>query len=159
MIRYLISSFSFFCLSLFVPQHAHALLGCSVSALPMSFVAYNPASGSDRDASTSVTVSCIDIILPNTPYELTLSSGGSGDINNREMSSIGTSDTLAYQIYTDATYTQVWGDNTTGVSISGTVVSLLVTGADTQFIYGRIPGGQFVESGIYSDNLIITVTY
>ena len=64
---------------------------------------------------------------------------------------------LNYNLYTDSTYTSIWGDGTTGTTVSG-VGSNGSTGI-TKTIYGSIPEGQDVPAGAYTDSITITITF
>ena len=60
----------------------------------------------------SVAVQCTIGILPS--FQVALSTGGSGSYATRKMSN-GT-DTLSYNLYTDAGHTIIWGDGSGGTS-------------------------------------------
>ena len=69
---------------------------------------------------------------------------------------------LNYNLFYDAAYTQIRGDGTGGSTTGG--ASFTLTKADptqstTSTIYGRIPSGQDVAAGSYTDTIIVTVTY
>jgi len=67
-------------------------------------------------------------------------------------------DYMAYNVYTDAGYSTVWGDGTTGGLFSGSF-NLLIT-KRTHTFYGKVPPGQFtLLAGAFYENLIVTVTY
>ncbi len=63
--------------------------------------------------------------------------------------------TLNYSMFRDAARTLNWGD-TVGVD---TVSGVGGGGVIPHTVYGRIPTGQFVATGPYSDTVTITVTY
>jgi spore coat protein U-like protein len=125
-----------------------------VSATAMSFGTYNAASPSATTANATITVSCVDAAreLPN--FTVALSTGGSGTYSPRRLSS--GANTLSYNIYTTAGFTSVWGNGTGGsviVSDNGAVNSVSFTA------YGRVPAGQYVAAGSYTDTITVTVTY
>jgi len=63
---------------------------------------------------------------------------------------------LAYNLYLDSTRLTIWGDGTGG---TGTF-SGMGTGSDVgTTVYGRIPAGQNVAVGTYSDLITVTVTF
>ena len=115
------------------------------------------ASGSPNDATGSMTIACTN---GGTPTSVSFSTGansgsscdtasGGADASNRCLSD-GT-DFLAYNIYTSSPRTTKFG--LTGTSTT----SETSTGAFT--IYGRVPAGQAVETGSYTDTLVATVNY
>jgi spore coat protein U-like protein len=66
---------------------------------------------------------------------------------------------LTYNLYTSAARTQVWGDGTAGTQkVTGTLFGILSNTQDFN-IYGRIPPGQNVPSGVYDDTIVVTVAY
>ncbi|TMA18536.1 MAG: spore coat protein U domain-containing protein [Deltaproteobacteria bacterium] len=81
---------------------------------------------------------------------VTLSQGSSGTYAQRTM--VSGANVLGYNVFTDAARTQVWGDFTAGTSVGfapvGKNLSLPV--------YGRMPPGQNVAAGSYSDTLTVT---
>ena len=92
---------------------------------------------------------------------MTLSvSSTSGSFNPRRMKRSGGNDLLGYNVYTDVTRTAIFGDGTGGTSLvrprrpGGGRVPWSTSIA----MYGRIPPGQDVSVGTYSDTLTATVT-
>lgn len=91
---------------------------------------------------------------PGTTAKITLNAGLYGsDVNNRKMKLTTGAATLNYQLYTAANRTTVW-DNSTGVSVT------FVSDATQSFpIYARIPVQTTPQSGQYSDQVTVTITY
>jgi spore coat protein U-like protein len=65
---------------------------------------------------------------------------------------------LAYNLFTDAARTSVWGDGTSGTSVysranppNNSNVNLTV--------YGQIPPGQDVSAGTFSDTVSATINF
>jgi spore coat protein U-like protein len=153
-------------LILLMPLQASALcLGCScsASATGVSFGAYYPLSGSNVDAAGNVRVSCQAVlnIFGTINYSVALSTGHSGTYTPRHMDNAG--NPLNYNLYTDDTYTTIWGNGTgsSGVVAGAIALSLLLPSAHVDHpIYGRIPGSQTsAVVGNYSDTITVTVTY
>ena len=73
----------------------------------------------------------------------------------------GPKGTLRYQIYRDVTMTQPWGDGTAGTSVAsgGFLLGILLPITDTLTAYGRVPASQMVGPGVYSDSVVVVVTY
>nr|WP_291522240.1 spore coat protein U domain-containing protein [Acidithiobacillus sp.] len=66
----------------------------------------------------------------------------------------------ARQLYTNATYSQVWGDGTGGTStVSGTCSGSMGSCSSSKTVYGRIPALQAPSPGAYIDTIAVTVTY
>ncbi|HEY1961191.1 MAG TPA: spore coat U domain-containing protein [Rhizomicrobium sp.] len=138
---------AFFCI--FAPAAAHAT-SCSLSASGIQFGVF---SGAQLTFVGTVTIDCTG--NGSSDYTLKLSTGGSGRYVPRQMSS-GTN-TLSYNLYTNSALTQVWGDGTGG----STFVSGTFTGPSIHIVtnvYGNIPAQATPPPGIYSDNIVATLT-
>ena len=126
---------------------------CTVGSGGLIFGVITPPLSSNVDGASSFTVNC----PTGTPYAVALSEGGSGDFNQRQMSEVLTpTNKLNYNLYTDGTYTSVWGDDigaTTTVSGTGTGTQQFLT----PFV--RVPAQTTPPPGDYSDMVTITVAY
>lgn len=120
---------------------------CTLSTSGIAFGGYDPFVNEHVDSVANINVTCDD----TTSYSIALSTG-SGTYETRVMTS-GLHH-LLYNLYIDAALTTVWGD--------GTGQSMTVS--DTQSVanytvYGRIPARQDAYVGVYSDTIVITVTF
>lgn len=124
---------------------------CNVSTTSLAFGSYLATSASANTASATISVTCTN----GTGYEVALDAGsGSGaTTSTRRMTNSG--DTLAYQLFRDASYSLNWGATSGGDVLSSSGSGALVT----HTVYGRIATGQFRTAGSYSDTVTITVTY
>lgn len=120
---------------------------CTVSAQSVVFGNYDVFSAQPLDGAGNIGVSC----SPGASYTLSLSTGG-GSYSQRELT--GDTHILYYNLYTSASRSVVWGD---GIGGTGTV-SGSGEGAN-HTVYGRIPAGQNLPVGSYSDTIIVTVTF
>lgn len=133
---------------------------CSVSADPLNFGTYNPLNVTTVDTVGNVSVTCGALIIGvNFSYEVTLSAGGSGNAQSRTMSN--GSSTLSYGLYTNNSRTIDWADGTsgTGTITNSYLLSLITSRTDNFPVYGRLPSGQNVEVGTYSDSIVATVIF
>ena len=135
-----------------IPAHA----ACLVSATGMNFGAYDVFAAVPRDSAGSVTVACDR----NPPTDVTVSIGpspASGGFNPRQMRHASQADRMNYNLFTTPSMTTVWGDGSAGTS---TVLLRKVNKNRpvTTTIYGRIPPGQNVSVGAYSDSVTVTIT-
>ena len=120
---------------------------CTVGTSGIAFGGYDPFVNQDVDSVANISVNCDD----TTPYSIALSTG-TGSYDSRVMTS--GSHHLLYNLYVDATLTTVWGD---GAGHSATVSDAQAIANHT--VYGRIPAGQNAYVGIYSDTVVITITF
>jgi spore coat protein U-like protein len=86
-------------------------------------------------------------------------SGISGDQTARTMSAGGAS-LLFYNLYRDPARTEIWGNGTPPTFMVGGVRA--TKGRPSTFnlpVYGRIYANQAPDSGVYNDNLLVTVLF
>ncbi len=132
---------------------ARGIGSCTITAVGVSFGTYDVFSGSPLDSTGSVTYNCISVLGTIT---INLSRGGAPTFTPRQM--FRSSETLNYNLYLNAARTTIWGDGTSGTSHYGPVTPPLLTNV-TVTIYGRIPGGQDVSAGTYSDTVVATINF
>lgn len=140
---------------------------CTVSSSGLAFGAYQPLTFAGKLVSTNVnstatvSVVCTDIATGGS-YTISLgaSNYGSGNrISTRYLNNtVNGGDSMAFNVYTDAGYTTVWGDGSTGSLLNGTVATGNSNNSHT--VYGNIPAGQnTLKAGNFSDSLTMTLTY
>src|SRR5262249_54230100 len=116
---------------------------------------YFPVSTSTN--TTTVTIKCGSLgvdILPS--FTVSLSAGNAGSPASRYLNKAGSH--LSYNIYTSLGYSTAWGSGSGGsapqsYSSSLSLDSINFTG------YGRIPSGQYLSAGSYTDSITVTVAY
>jgi spore coat protein U-like protein len=134
------------------------LCTCSVDASPLAFGStLDPITTPSVNANGAVTVTCGPIGLL-VGYDVRLSRGASGSYASRTLTS--GADTLAYNLYTDAARTIVWGDGGGGSSVvSNSFLIGLGNTSRTHTVYGRIPALAGATPGVYADTIIATVVW
>jgi len=134
-----------------------SLCSCTATATAVSFGNYDPLSSIADDSTGTVHVHCtLTVALPGS-FTVGLSTGGSGSFAARKLHN-GASD-LLYNLYTDTTRAQVWGDGTGGSVTVSRSFSGLLSIDQSLTVYGRIGAGQNVPARTYSDTILVTVTY
>ncbi|CAI0749493.1 Uncharacterized secreted protein [Serratia entomophila] len=75
----------------------------------------------------------------------------------RKLQNATTAETLLYQLYQDSNYSTLWGDGGNG----GTTQTLSATGSTQEIkVYARLFSTSILPtSGVYSDTVLLTVTY
>ncbi len=132
---------------------------CSVLATNVDFGNYDVFSPAPTDSSGTIVVFCFPppwLPFYNVRVEIGPSSV-SGGFNPRRMRRSAGSDLLDYNLFTDPAMTRIWGDGTGGTY----VVNRRVRTWRVRWIrvYGRIPAGQDVPAGSYTDNVRVTIFY
>jgi spore coat protein U-like protein len=129
---------------------------CTVSATGVNFGAYDVFVTTPLDSTGTVTVTCDQA----PPADITISigpSGTSGGFIPRQMRSASSSDRLNYNLFINAGRSTVWGDGAAGTS-TFFLKNVKKNRPAVTTIYGRIPPGQDVSVGSYSDSLTVTIT-
>lgn len=126
---------------------------CNVTATDLAFGAYNPASGTALDGSSTLSVACTS----GTTYTLALDVGSAGgSFTGRTMAS--GANTLAYNLFTSAARTTVWGDGSgSTTTVSGTGSGVLTNNSHT--VYGRIGIGQDKPVGSYGSTITVSLNF
>lgn len=130
---------------------ATAVNSCNLSATDLTFGNYDPLKASPTDASSLVTITC----TAGSGYIIGLDAGiGQGaTVETRRLAN--GEHQLNYSLYRDATRNLVWG-NSPGTDTSAGVG----TGMPIDYpVYGRIPQGQTVPRGVYTDTVTVSVSF
>lgn len=131
---------------------------CNVTATDLDFDAFNPLSGA-QDAVAEVSVDCTGVIDVAPSVVTTLTAGTHGTISARRMRA-GVGEYLDYNIYTTDQRTTVWGNGTTGssVSISGGLLSLGHWQAQRD-MFGRAVPLTSTKVGHYEDTVVVRIVW
>jgi spore coat protein U-like protein len=122
------------------------------SVVPVIFGAYDVFSTAPNDNGVgSITIDCGG--AGNTVFVVRLDAGGSHNYTARAMTHGG--DSLNYNLYTDAARSNIWSDN----HGSGQTATFTKNKPYTMNIFGRIPPGQDVAVGTYTENIVATVNF
>lgn len=123
---------------------------CTIAVSPINFGTIN--SNSQNLQSTTLTATC----TKGTAFNVGLSTGISNNFSSRYMALNDNSDQLNYNIYFDNLYNNILGDGNENT----TLINDIGTGNDQTFtLFGKIPTGQFVSPGTYSDLISVTLSY
>ena len=135
-----------------------------VSGGSLGFGPYDVFAVAPNDSLVNVAVSCGT--RSGGPQRLTLLMGVDQGMNGtsvtarRLLHTGGSGDTLGYGLYRDVGRTSVWG-TTENVNTVSTLVNVPNNGSATATftIFGRLPAGQDVSPGTYSDTVGVTLIY
>jgi spore coat protein U-like protein len=162
--------------------NAALLLGTALLALPaasatdcfinaVAAAGFGAYDGTQNDAATTtITGSCTNNPPPGQGQTIfpviSLSPGQWGSYATRQMANGAAR--LNYNLYTLATRTVVWGDGSgstaivpayTGGNFNLSGNSTLAFNNPNLTIYGRIPAGQNLPTGLYTDTITLTLTF
>jgi spore coat protein U-like protein len=133
---------------------ASVAANCLVTASDIAFGNYDGTAA--KSASQDLKVRCTN----GLPYTVKLSSGG-GTFAQRLLSS--GSDSLQYNLFTEAGFANIWGDGGGGtVSVPGTGAGMSIAKEQTHTIFGSLPNSaanQDAPVGNYADTITVTVEY
>lgn len=141
------------------PAMAVSLASCTTGASSVSFGTYDPLSGTPLVSAGSVNVSCSLILGFSLFVGYTIAlSPGSGSYITRTMHSGGS--TMIYNMYTTAAFGSVWGDGSAGTTLVADGYLLGLGGGLKNYpIFSRVPALQPLPAGMYSDSIVVTVSY
>jgi spore coat protein U-like protein len=123
---------------------------CDVTVASVSFGAYQRTL--TLNGSGTVYVNCRLTSgqgQTGVPYSIAMSTGQSGTYMMRTLSTSSAA-TLQYNLYTDSSYSSVWGDGSGGTGVVSGVL-LGTSFSRTHPIYGRISAIQNTPKGSFSD--------
>lgn len=144
-------------LTLLAPLGAEA--ACTASTQPVSFGAYSPQDVAATDSTGQVSVACTGgLVSALVNYTIRLSPGSAGSYAPRRM--LQGANALAYNLYTHALRTTVWGDGSAGTAVvtDGYLLGILTVTRNYP-VYGRLPARQNVVAGAFADSIVVTVEY
>lgn len=148
---------AFLLLALALPAHA---FNCNVNVTGLGFGGYDVFSSIPKDATATVNVTCnAPPQNPNAPIPvvISLSPGNSGNFAQRQMQRVGGPERLAYNLFTTPSFSTAWGDGSGGSQTQTNFVTRTMPWNAT--IYARIPAGQNVPVGSYSDVITVTIEW
>jgi spore coat protein U-like protein len=130
---------------------------CTISATDLNFGAYDPVVANKTtalDVNTTVSVLCTK---GSTGVNVGLDLGTHTAAGNRFMSN--GSDSLQYELYSNSAGGTVWSNAGAGL-VTWPVFGPIGAGAGTPHtVFGRIPAGQDVSIGSYTDVVTATVNF
>lgn len=127
---------------------------CTVTSAGVAFGTYYPMANTNLDSIGAITLDCDGSFRATLSLD-TGSGAGASFTSGRRMTTVG-GETLLYNLYANASRTQVLGDGTGGS------VNLQIRGKKiwTQAIWARIPGNQRLAfAGNYVDTIVVTISY
>jgi spore coat protein U-like protein len=122
---------------------------CTVTTTNLAFGAY---SGAQLDSTATITATCTNL----TGYTIGLNAGLAGATTTSRQMTGPAAARLHFGLYQQAGRTTNWDDIGGANPLSGQVGN---GAAQNITVYGRIPGGQFVQAGSYSDTIQVTLQY
>lgn len=126
---------------------------CTISATSVAFGTYNVFSGTAVDSTGTITYRCNATAANIT---IALSRGTSSTYIPRTMSMGG--ELLAYNLYSNAGRTNIWGDGTAGTSVYVRANPPNDNNVNVT-IFGRVSAGQDVSAGSFSDTISATINF
>jgi spore coat protein U-like protein len=135
-----------------LPVSATVTPACAISTDPVAFGVYDPLAVVPHDANGNIMITC----SAGTASQAVAGLGVSAVATLLGRKMLSGANMLTYNLFTDSQRSVVWGDGTGLSQIlsnngNGTVQVIP--------IYGRIPAGQLVPPGNYSDTILVTLTY
>ena len=127
---------------------------CTIATAPVAFGVYDPVvanATTPLDATGAVIVTC----TKGAGTRIDLNDGSNASGGNRRMAA-GGGNFLTYQLYQDTSRTTVWGS---GGSAGQTIAGAPSKAPRTFTVFGRVPAGQDVSAGAYTDTVVATINF
>lgn len=126
---------------------------CTVSATSVGFGAYNVFDSAPSDSTATILLRCNG----NARNIAVGISDGEEPLFDWRRLGKG-KERLLYNLYRDAGRFAIWGDGSGGTQMH--VQSEVPNNTEVPLtVYGRIPAGQDVSAGAYSDSVVVTINY
>jgi spore coat protein U-like protein len=126
---------------------------CTLSASAVSFGTYDVFHAGPTDSTGTITFRCA---ANDKDIRIAISKGTSSTFSPRTL--VSGLESLTYNVFFDPSYTQIWGDAT-----GGTTTYFIRNPQNNRDIvltmYARIPAGQDIPVGSYTDTLVVTLEY
>ena len=136
-----------------LPINATVAANCTISTVGVNFGAYDPIgvnAAANLDQTGTVTVTC----TKGSGLSIDLGLGANASGATRRMND-GSGNFMTYELYSDNGRTTVWGSGASGLAIAAAPSKA----ARNYTVYGRVPSGQDVSAGNYSDTVVATINY
>lgn len=127
----------------------NAMANCNFSQIPNIQFSYPPDAEGIAYNTTTLGITC----TANENITATLSTGTSGSYTQRTMHA--GSNSLFYNVYVDANFSQIFGDGTQATSM----ITTTCNGSCNSVLYSRTYATNNLQAGIYSDTLVVSVNY
>jgi spore coat protein U-like protein len=130
---------------------------CTITSTTLAFGAYDPISANATvalDAAGSVDVACTKGAAPT--IGLNAGNNSASAVATTRAMSNGAGGFLSYEIFQNGGRTTVWGNSGAGLLTTVPAPSKAVRSFPT---FGRIPAGQDVDAGAYTDTVTATVNF
>ncbi len=134
---------------------ANARAACTLTANGVGFGVYDVYQAAPTDATGTITYRCGNT---DKDIRISISQGSSGTFSSRQLRNATGTETLAYNLFLDASFTQIWGDGTGGTSAH--FIHNPRNNVDVNLtVFSRLSAGQDAAAGTYSDTVIVTLDY
>jgi spore coat protein U-like protein len=119
------------------------------------FGSYDVFASGPVDTTATISYKCSPPVATPTIF---ISTGGSGTYSPRRMA--GPSGTNAdYNLYVDAARTTIWGDGSGGTGFITAPDPISGAQIFTYTVFGRVPAGQDLVAGAYTDTVTLTINW
>jgi spore coat protein U-like protein len=136
---------------------SRAAVSCTISATAVNFGNYDVFNATALASNGTLTVTCLGVPVAGTSVRISLNRGLHSPVfPNRNLAN--GAQLLGYNLYQDAGFTVIWGNGANGTSVYG---PFLITNSNPVplTMFGRVPAGQDVTAGSYTDTITATLTY
>ena len=132
---------------------------CIITTTAAAFAAYDPIVSNQTTALDSsngkVTIACAKGIMATIGLGAGLNAASATGTSRALIDGTGTH-FLNYELYNESSHTTVWTDTSGGFLAPAAAPSRAPRDVT---VYGRVPAGQNVPAGAYTDTILVTVNF
>jgi spore coat protein U-like protein len=148
------------CVLMAIPESAEAARLCRANNLRIDLGNYVPGIGVPLQVVGTLRLRCNGRPSSGQPDFVLIRIGGGATANPMDRRLGGAPDGVPFQVYKDAGYSQIWGDDTAGTtSLRVNLPRNRRRVSMTISVYARIEGTEDPLPGPYSDNLLVETNY
>ncbi len=126
---------------------------CTVGTTSLQFGIYDVFDSSPTDSTATIAINCQG---NSRDVRVSISRGSAPTFGSRRMWK--GSERLFFNLYRDAARTAVWGDGTGGSQVE-IIDHIRNNETYPVTVYGRVPAGQDVSAGSYTDSVTVTIDF
>jgi spore coat protein U-like protein len=132
---------------------------CNISAAALDFGSSSSFISLNIDAAATITAQCTN----TTPYSIGLDYGTNASGSQNRMRRGATSNYITYGLFTDSARSQAWTTTSSATSCTGGASTCTLgtgTGSSQNItVYGRVPPQTVPAIGLFTDSVVVTITF
>lgn len=136
-------------------------INCTITCTNIVFTSFNPYDSTFERANGSIAVRCANSGNSGRTVDYFVGLIGGNSTNYSARVAKNGTNSISYNIYKDAAYTQIMGDSSNGTVYISSTITIVAKGSrtDNYTIYGKIPVQPLAKPMTYTDAIQCGVLY